>query len=168
MKDNKNMKIFKELFPYVITILLVVLIRSFIVTPIRVNGQSMDKTLQNGEIMLLKKFDKSIERFDIVVLKYDGEYLIKRVIGLPGDKVKYRNNKLYINDKYYSENFLGKAVKTYDYTLNEEIPEGYYFVLGDNRTNSLDSRMIGLVSEKNIKGTTNFVLYPFNKFGSVK
>lgn len=168
MKDDKLTKVFKDLLPYVITILVVILIRTFVITPIRVNGQSMDNTLQNGEIMLLKKFDKKIERFDIVVLKYDGKYLIKRVIGLPGDKVKYRNNKLYINNKYYKEEFLSKFTETDDYTLNEKIPEGYYFVLGDNRTNSLDSRMIGLISTKNIEGTTNFVLYPFNKFGNVK
>lgn len=162
------MKIVKEVIPYIIIILVVVLIRTFIVTPIRVNGHSMDPTLKDKEVLLLKKYDKKIERFDIVVLNYKKEHLIKRVIGLPGDTFYYKNNRLYVNGKYIKEDFLSKGVKTNDFVVKEKIPKGYYFVLGDNRTNSSDSRIIGLVSEKNIQGITNFVLFPFSSFGKVK
>lgn len=161
------MKIVKEILPYIIIILVVVLIRTFIVTPIRVNGHSMDPTLKDREIMLLKKYDHEFDRFDIVVLNYNKEHLIKRIIGLPGDKIVYHNNRLYINGKYIKESFLPKSTKTYDYALDEEIPKGYYFVLGDNRENSSDSRIIGLVSEKQIQGSTNFVLFPFSSFGKI-
>lgn len=162
------MKYVKELLPYIIIILVVVLIRTFIITPVRVNGKSMDPTLENNEIVLLKKYDKSFERFDIVVFDYGDSHLIKRIVGLPGETLYYYNNELYINDKKIAEDFLPKDTETYDFVWDKEIPEGYYFVMGDNRTNSTDSRMIGLVSKSEIRGTTDFVLFPFNRFGNIK
>ena len=66
-----------------------------------------------------------------------------------------------------AEGLFWGSEKTYDYELDTVIPEGYYFVMGDNRDNSTDSRIIGLVSEKDILGTTSFVLYPFNRFGNI-
>ena len=69
------MKIIKELVPYVIIVLVVVLFRTFIITPVRVNGDSMNQTLKDGEILLLEKYDKKFKRFDIVVLKYNDEKL---------------------------------------------------------------------------------------------
>ena len=158
----------KELLPYIIIILVVVLIRTFIITPVRVNGKSMDPTLENNEIVLLKKYDKSFERFDIVVFDYGDSHLIKRIVGLPGETLYYYNNELYINDEKIAEDFLPKDTETYDFVWDKEIPEGYYFVMGDNRTNSTDSRMIGLVSKSEIRGTTDFVLFPFNRFGKIK
>ena len=74
----------KEYLPYVIIIIVIVLIRSFIVTLVRVDGNSMVDTLHNGEILVLNKLDKDYKRFDIVVIKYNNERLVKRVIGLPG------------------------------------------------------------------------------------
>ncbi len=162
------MKYVKELLPYIIIILVVVLIRTFIITPVRVNGKSMDPTLENNEIVLLKKYDKSFERFDIVVFDYGDSHLIKRIVGLPGETLYYYNNELYINDEKIAEDFLPKDTETYDFVWDKEIPEGYYFVMGDNRTNSTDSRMIGLVSKSEIRGTTDFVLFPFNRFGKIK
>ena len=162
------MEYIKELLPYIIIILVVVLIRTFIITPVRVNGKSMDPTLENNEIVLLKKYDKSFERFDIVVFDYGDSHLIKRIVGLPGETLYYYNNELYINNEKIAEDFLPKDTETYDFVWDKEIPEGYYFVMGDNRTNSTDSRMIGLVSKSEIRGTTDFVLFPFNRFGKIK
>lgn len=168
-KPNKCKNLIREVITYVLIILFVILIRTFIVTPVRVDGDSMNNNLKNGEILLLKKYDKFYERFDVVVFKYGNDKLIKRVIGLPGESVKYKDSKLYINDKYVEENMIKKI--TYDFDLRElgfdEIPIGYYFVMGDNRTNSKDSRIIGLVSEKDILGSTNLIIFPFNKFGSI-
>ena len=87
----------KEYLPYVIIIIVIVLIRSFIVTLVRVDGNSMVDTLHNGEILVLNKLDKDYKRFDIVVIKYNNERLVKRVIGLPGEQVRYKNNTLYIS-----------------------------------------------------------------------
>ena len=81
----------------------------------------------------------------------------------------YKDNKLYINNQYVEESMIEK--NTYDFDIRELgfniIPSGYYFVMGDNRTNSKDSRIIGFVSEKDILGTTNLIIFPFNKFGSI-
>lgn len=168
------MKFIKELIPYVIIIITVVLIRTFIVTPVQVDGLSMYPTLKDNEILLLKKYDKDYERFDIVVLKYKNDKLIKRIIGLPGESIKYVDDKLYVNDKLVEENF-SKNTETDDfdisYLLNEEetkIPDNMYFVVGDNRDNSTDSRIIGLIKKEDIKGTVDFALFPFNKFGKIK
>ena len=103
MKNKKFEDIIKELIPYLVVIIVVVLIKVYIFSPIRVQGNSMDDTLSNGDIMILDEISyrfKDIKRFDIVVIKTKNDFLIKRVIGLPGEKVKYKNNKLFINNKY--------------------------------------------------------------------
>ena len=167
-------KIIKELIPYVIIIVTVILIRTFIVTPVQVDGTSMYPTLNDNEVLLLKKYDKKYERFDIVVLNYNNSKLIKRVIGLPGEHIKYEDSKLYVNGILVEEDFETNT-KTDDFNiesiLNEgenTIPENYYFVVGDNRGNSTDSRIIGLVHKDDIEGIIGIALFPFNKFGNVK
>ncbi len=169
-EPTRAKQFFKAVLPYIIIIIVVVLIRTFIITPIQVDGLSMYSTLDDNEILLLKKYDKDYERFDIVVFDYNNTKLIKRIIALPGETVKYEDNKLYINGEYVEEDFLDENMETYDFSLEElgyeEIPEGYYFVLGDNRTNSTDSRIIGLISEEELDGTTDFAIFPFSKFGS--
>lgn len=164
------MKFIKELVPYIVIIAVVVLIRTFIVTPVQVDGESMYPTLLDNQILILKKYDHSYDRFDIVVFKYNNSKLVKRIIGLPGETISYKNNILYINNKEIDN--IKLDAYTYDFNLSElgfdKIPEGYYFVLGDNRTNSLDSRMIGLIPKDNILGVTNFSVFPFKRFGSIK
>ncbi len=164
------MKYVKACIPYVIIVAVVLLIRTFIVTPVRVNGTSMDPTLQNNEVLLLKKYDHNYSRFDIVVLNYNGEKLVKRIVGLPGEHVKYENNILYIDGEVVEEPFLDDYTSDFDLTSLgvTTIPDHYYFVMGDNRNNSTDSRIIGLVSKDNIIGSTDFALFPFSRFGSIK
>ncbi len=161
------MKFIKGLIPYVIITLVVVLIRIFIISPARVDGTSMYPTLDDREYILIKKYDKSYERFDIVVLRYEKEDLIKRIIGLPGDYVEYLNNELYINGKKVEEKFLSDETTTWDFNIDligyDKIPDNYYFVVGDNRTNSKDSRLIGLIPKKDIKGIALFSLSKFKK-----
>ena len=164
------MKYIKELVPYIVIIVVVVLLRTFIITPVRVNGPSMIPTLNDGDILLLEKYDTNFQRHDIIVLKYNGEKLVKRVIGLPGETVEYKNNILYINGNKVNESFL--TDKTQDFTLKklgyDKIPDGYYFVVGDNRDNSLDSRFIGLIPKDTIEGKVVFRLFPFKHFGKIK
>ena len=165
-------KIIKEIIPYIVIIVFVVLFRTFIATPIRVDGPSMEDTLKNGDILILNKLDRSFKRFDIVVIYKRDIRLIKRIIGLPGENIEYKDNILYINGEEIEDVSL---IRTGDFTLDElydidRIPEGYYFVMGDNRTVSKDSRYydIGLIKKSEISGTTSFRLFPFNKIGKIK
>ena len=162
----------KEIIEYIVLIIVILLIRTYLFVPIMVSGNSMVPTLNNGDVMILNKFKylvNDIKRFDIVVVDYENEYIIKRVIGLPGDYVEYKNDILYVNGKKIKEEYDREY--TEDFNLNdlniEKIPNNYYLVLGDNRPISKDSRKIGLIDKKNIKGSTNFILFPFSRFGNV-
>ncbi len=160
------MKIIKSLMPYIIIIIVVILVRTFIATPVRVNGSSMYPTLKGNEIMLLNKLGH-INRFDIVVLKIDDreDNLIKRIIGLPGETVEIKDNEIYINDKKIEDKYgYGVTYNIDKVTLKKD----EYFILGDNRKISLDSRVFGTIHKDEIKGTTDFIMYPFKSFGKVK
>lgn len=167
-------KMLKELLPYVVIIIVVVLIRSFIITPVIVSGDSMKPNLHDGELLLVRKVNynsKTIKRFDVVVIASEDDEIIKRIIGLPGEHVSYKNNKLYINDKLVDENY--KYLATNDFNLEEicscnSIPKGKYLVLGDNRPISKDSRYIGLVDEKDIIGKASIRIWPISKIETVK
>lgn len=163
------MKLVKDFIPYVVIIVVVGLIRTFIITPVRVNGDSMMNTLHDGEILLLEKYDKNYERFDIVVAEYNNEKIVKRVIGLPGDTVEYKSNILYINGERVDEPFINED--TEDFSLKklgyDKIPDNHYFVVGDNRDNSLDSRYVGLFEKSSIEGKVVFRIFPLNKFGKI-
>lgn len=160
------MKIIKELIPYLVIIVIVLLIRTFIITPVQVDGSSMDPTLQDNQILLLKKYQKNYKRFDIVVIDDGSERLIKRIIGLPGETIEVKDQKLYINGKYVKEEF--EHDETDDFTYEGKIPENHYFVMGDNRDDSLDSRVFGAFSKDQILGVTSFSLFPFQTFGSIE
>lgn len=162
----------KELIPYIIIVIVVVLFRTYIATPVRVDGDSMRETLHNNDILILNKLSKKYDRFDIVVINYQNTKLVKRIIGLPGENISYKDDKLYINDKVIDD---VETIRTFDFSLKElygidEIPDDYYFVMGDNRGNSLDSRdyRVGLINKNDIVGITVFRLYPFNKIGKIK
>lgn len=163
----------KDIIEYVIIIVAVLLFRHFLYSPIRVSGDSMVPTLNDGDIMILDKIGYKInglDRFDIVVVNYKGEKIIKRVIGLPGDHVEYKDNKLYINGKFLEEDYERKETSDFilEFLGENTIPKDKYLVLGDNRPISKDSRIIGLIDKKDIEGYTSLVLFPFSKFGSVK
>ena len=166
MKKNNINNLINTLLPYAGILIIVAVIRTFVVTPVRVNGSSMYPTLKEKDILILNKFDHKFKRFDIVVLEYKKEKLIKRVIGLPGETVEYKGYHLYINGKKLEDKF---ETDTAEFYLEDEdfklltIPKDKYFVLGDNRENSIDSRTIGLVDKKDIDGTVSMSLLPFKK-----
>ena len=158
-------RIFKEVFPFAI-IILVLLFKHFIATPIQVNGDSMFPTLKNGDLMFLNKIGYnfgSINRFDIVVVDKGDSYIIKRVIGLPGENIQFIDNKLYVNNEMVEETFLKDGVHTYDFETY--VYDDCYFVMGDNRPISLDSRELGCFDISKIKGKTSFTFYPFSRLG---
>lgn len=162
----------KNIYPYILIIVTVFSFRYFIATPVRVDGSSMNDTLRHGEILILNKLEKNIDRFDIVVVDINGRKLIKRVIALPGEYIEYKDNKLYIDNKEIEDI---TTIRTKDFTLKETynidfIPDNYYFVMGDNRMNSLDSRSyeVGLIDLKDIEGVVRVRIFPLNKIGTLK
>lgn len=132
----------------------------------------MVPTLLDGDIMILDKIGyriNGLKRFDIVVIKYNNEKIIKRVIGLPGDYIEYKDNILYVNGKEIKEEY--KRDITNNFSLKdlgyEKIPENKYLVLGDNRGISKDSRIIGLIDKGDIEGYTGIIVLPFKRIGNV-
>ena len=173
MNKRKLIRIIKEVYPYVVVVLIVVLIRTFLVTPARVDGSSMEPTLSNNNLVILNKLDyrlNDIKRFDIVVVKYGNEKLIKRVIGLPGEHVEYIDGLLYIDGIIVKENFTHK--KTNDFKIETlgriNVPADTYFVVGDNRGNSSDSRMFGPVDKSQILGSVQYRFFPITKIGKIR
>jgi signal peptidase I len=146
-------KTIKTIIEYLLIIVAVIVVRIFVITPIEVNGRSMENTLYDKDIMILNILGYhtgGIKRFDIVVIKYGDEYLIKRVVGLPGEVVEYSDNKLYSNDKLVKDVIKSGTsdFSTESIVEGGVIPENKYFVLGDNRGNSSDSRVIGFIDKK--------------------
>lgn len=160
------MKVIKEVIPYIVIVVVVVLIRTFIITPVRVDGDSMKNTLKNGDILLLYKLS-SIDRNDIIVLdeEKDNEKIIKRVIGLPGETVAIKKGKIYINDKVIDDEYAYGETSDFDKVT---LADDEYFILGDNRLISKDSRYFGPIKDNEIKGKIVFRLFPFTKIGTVQ
>ena len=155
----------------IIVIIIILFLMLYVVSVTQVVGSSMSPTLKDEEVLILNKFQYrffDIKRGDIVSLDYeDTKYLIKRIIGLPGETVKIVNNQLYINDKIYEEEYLANDLNYDDFSLADlgysKIPENMYLVLGDNRENSLDSREIGLIKKEDINGKISLRFWPLNK-----
>lgn len=172
-------KFFSGAFGWIKIILIALIlafgIRYFLISPVTVNGKSMDPTLHDGEHLFINKVSDP-KRFDIIVFpapdEENAEY-IKRVIGLPGDKVEYKEDQLYINGKKYDEPYLDSekaALKNGYLTTDAEgdpnftmadipnsdgsltVPKGELFVLGDNRQVSKDSRYIDFISQDTVLG----------------
>ncbi len=173
-------------------------IRAFGFELVRVDGGSMDSTLANGEIMFVTKYDYAStwlcfpwqdaeskekaarittggnpRRFDVVICRYPGRgetNFVKRIVGLPGDTVEIRDGYLYVNGARYDEPYIkdefrsGRLNTFGPYT----VPEGEYFVMGDHRNNSNDSRSQGSISRSMIIGHVRTVLFPFSEMRGIQ
>lgn len=168
------------IWSFIVAFIIVGVVYIFLGRPFTVSGASMYPTLHNGDRMILSKIGE-INRFDVVVLKAPDENVeyIKRVIGMPGDTLEMKQGVLYINGKKIEQPFINtealqkQTVFIDDFTLQTltgetKIPEGKYFVMGDNRGVSKDSRMIGLIDRKAIEGKAVFTIWPMNQFGGQK
>jgi len=161
--------------------LIAILIVVFVVQPVRVEGQSMMPKLHDQDRIFVNKFiyplrewlgDKEpIKRGDIVVLLFPDDpskSYIKRVVGLPGEEVNIEDGKLYINGQQIEESYLDPEFLSRDsMPTPTRVKDHHYFVMGDNRRNSSDSRYWGLVPEKYIYGKAIFRYYPFSPFERV-
>lgn len=167
----------KDMIKYIILIVVILFIAIYVVGLQQVVGQSMAPNYNNGDVLILDKISYKfvdIKRGDIISFYYaDTKYLIKRVIGLPGEVIEFKNNTLYVDGEELKEEYLNKVV-TDDFLLQSlgvnEIPKDMYFVLGDNRQDSLDSRSsrVGLVKKSDIVGKLRLKIWPINKIGIVK
>ncbi len=170
-KPKKTLKqeIFEWVMVFVVAAVVATVVRTFIFEPVRVDGSSMLDTLTDKDLMIASKFDYITgdpDRFDIVICDYpnadDGKYRVKRVVGLPGETIELRDGELYVNGEHVEQNFAMTENETYfgPYT----VPEGHYFVMGDNRNNSKDSRspLVGALSRDQIEGHVRAVIFPFD------
>ena len=167
--DLRDIKEFiKDSLKYLIVIAIVFFIALFVVSFEQVIGPSMKGTLDADDVTIVNKLVykfRTIKRNEIVSINQKDKIMVKRVIGLPGEHIEYKDNKLYVNGSLVLENNI--SVETKDFKLEdigyETIPKDMYFVLGDNRTNSSDSREFGLVKKDEIIGKIVMRLYPFSK-----
>ncbi len=163
-KDNKLVRFINELIPYVVILVVVVIIRTFFITPIVVSGPSMQPTLDGGEVMILNKRG-TLDRFDVVVVDNVTEDIIKRIIAMPGETISCEEGIVYVNGRRQDESY-SKGI-TYSFE-KITLADDEYFVMGDNRQDSKDSRVIGPIKKDMIKGTTNLIILPFNKIGKIE
>lgn len=177
----------KEVIKFSLQLLAIVAVTTVtftkIIIPVRVDGQSMYPTLHDEDIAIVNALSlerSDIKRFDIVVLKCEklDKDIVKRVIGLPGDTLVYRDDKLYINGTYYDEKYLNKDyiakakikyqtelfTNDFEITLNDD----EIFVLGDNRLQSADSRTLGTFKYSDIIGKKGLVIFPLKNMNLIK
>ena len=164
---------------FLLIILIGLFITLFVVQRNTISGPSMEPTLHDKDQIIVEKISKhfSINRGDIVTIDekdvgYPDNLLIKRIIGLPGEKIELKDGKVFINDQVLQEDYLAQDVKTQpDPVRNEKVVtlgENEYYVLGDNRLVSKDSRRIGPIHKNQIIGKLLIRFYPFDSIGKPK
>lgn len=176
MQENTKKEVYSWVKSIAFAFIIAFLCRQFIFTPNTVHGESMSPTFEDENKIILSKTSE-IQRFDIIVFHApdSDENYIKRVIGLPGDQIKVKDDVLYINGKVYEEPYLEKGKKdnildkfTNDFSLDSTVPENSLFVLGDNRLVSKDSRIFGCIPKDSVIGEVKFRYYPLKEIGMPK
>ena len=146
-------------------------VRPFVVEAFYIPSESMVPTLRVGDRVLVNKFIYRFtepKRGDIIVFKSvegDDEDLIKRVVGVPGDKISVRNGRLFVNGEHQREPYVNKKYPDRSFSAPTIVPKGHVFVMGDNRTNSQDSRVFGPVPKRNIEGEAFLRFWPPDRIG---
>lgn len=153
-----------------------IILNAFFFSFANVEGASMEPTFNEGDHVIMQHTDDEYEQFDLIVVKIDAvgqQYLIKRLIGLPGDIVELEDGDVYVNETLVDESlYLESDIQTFcefgGQYCSFELGDDGYFVLGDNRSDSYDSRHFGPIFKENIYGTVRFRIRPISEFGSVK
>lgn len=166
-KKNIWIYIVKSIFgsffgPMFLGLLIIFPIRTYLVQPFFMQGAGMEPTVVDGQYMLFNEYDKTYQREDIIVFRYpknEKQFFLKRIIGLPGEKIEIRDSAVYVNEKILDESqYLSSNVKTIG-NLNIYLASDEYFVMGDNRDFSSDSRSWGPVRKNLIIGKYWATLY---------
>lgn len=159
----------------IIALILALIIRTFVVQAFKIPSGSMIPTLQIGDHILVNKFIyrfTDIKSGDIIVFKFpkdESRDFIKRVVGLPDDKIEIKDRKVYINDKLTDENYAfheeegGSSYHPRDNFGPITVPENKFFVMGDNRENSMDSRFWGFLDKSKVKGKAFIIYWSWDK-----
>ena len=179
MRHHRVKTILTEIKDIVILIFIVVFLMTFVMSQNKIPSGSMLPTLNIKDrllVSMLPYYYRSPKRGEMVVFNGpDGANWIKRVVGLPGEVIDIQDGNVYINGEYLDESYylpeegisalnpILDTVVTYPYT----IPEGYYFLLGDNRLESYDCRYIGAIQEEKITGKAIYRIYPFDQIGKL-
>ncbi|WP_010250374.1 signal peptidase I [Acetivibrio cellulolyticus] len=193
-KPNFTKELLKWLLVIVVSVIIALMLRAFVFEWVIVQGQSMENTLYNHQVLFVDKIGYALgspKRGDIVifeVIQGDIGYIpitknipllqslippknevdyIKRVIGLPGDKIDIIDDKVYVNGIIQEENYIKGITRKQNFEIPCTVPENKVFVMGDNRENSKDSRQIGFVDIEKIKGKAVFRIRPLKEFGSI-
>ena len=184
-KKNSLVKILWEYAKIVmISFIIVFVMTTFFFRPVQVSGVSMYPTLIDGELGFTNVFTLNnfgIKRFDVVVAKldYNGDYIVKRVIGLPFEEIEYKNGLLYVNGEHIEEKFLNQEYVMSQSQLEADklftkdfgpivLKENEYFLMGDNRLHSTDSRVFGVFTLDKIMSKSVYIWYPFNEMKIVE
>jgi signal peptidase I len=150
-----------------IAVVLAIIIRLFVFEPFNVSGPSMKETMHTGDLVIVNKLIYKIRdpKPGEVIVFHAPEHkdYIKRVIALPGEKLEARNNKVYINGKEIKEPYLADNVRTQDFS-EVIVPPGHIFVMGDNRMDSTDSRVLGPISIDKLVGRADLIYWPLSEF----
>lgn len=174
----------RDCLGYIITLVVIVLIYTFVVSFQPIAGNSMAPNLVEGNIVLVSKLSflfSTPKRNDIVTFKTEkGKRFVKRIIGLPGEEIDYLDGILYINKETFKETIIDEDVVTRNFMFEDicpiekcpdsKIPEDYYLVLGDNREDSQDSRdpELGLIKKSELRGKVTFKIWPINEIGKTR
>lgn len=172
---EKRQTIIEWLKTIVLALLITFVVKFFLLDLTKISGRSMEDSLQNDDIVLVDRLSSRIGldygRGEVLLFDShdEGKIYIKRIIGLPGERVDLVDGDFYIDGKILTEPHVkdGISAKDTDYDESWVLGEGEYFLLGDNRLNSNDSRNFGPVSKDDFKARAFMRIYPFSKIGKI-